>query len=113
MGKFYGSVGFWDSEETVRTGVTRPKIVERNYYGDFLHKYNRWQNNERQDEGFTLDSRLSILSDPYAHEHWPAIKYIVYKGTKWSVKSVEESYPRLILEIGGVYNGISGPSEIT
>lgn len=113
MGKFYGAVGFWDGEEEVRTGVTRPKIVERNYYGDILRSGNRWQDSSQQDAHFTLNNRISILSDPYAHEHWPAIKYIIYNGTKWQVESVEESYPRLILEIGGVYNGINGPSEIT
>lgn len=113
MGKFYGLIGFWDGEEEVRKGVTRPKIVERNYYGEIIRSSNRWQNIQRQDEEFTLNNRISILSDPYAHEHWPAIKYIWYNGVKWTVKSVEENYPRLILEIGGVYNGISGPSEVT
>lgn len=113
MGKFYGSVGFWDGEEEVRKGVTRPKIVERNYYGEFLRDYNKWQESSKQDDNFTLNNRISILSDPYAHEHWPSIKYVVYNNVKWSVKSVEVSYPRLILEIGGVYNGINGPSKIT
>lgn len=113
MAKYYGLIGFWDGEEVVRKGVTRPKIVERNYYGEFIRSGNRWENLTKQDDGLTLNSRISILSDPYAHEHWPAIKYIWYKGVKWKVKSVEEKYPRLILEIGGVYSVINGPSKTT
>lgn len=89
----------------IRPGVVKPGIVERTYYGEILRDTNRWQGGQKQNDDFTINNKFSILSDPYAHEHWPAIKYIIYNGTKWKVNSVEVTYPRLVLEVGGVYNG--------
>lgn len=103
--KYFGKVGFWADDVEIRPGVVKPGIVERDYYGDVLRNTNRWERSDHQNDNFAISNRFSILSDPYAHEHWPAIKYIVYNGTKWKVTSVEIAYPRLILDVGGIYNG--------
>ena len=52
-----------------------------------------------------INNEISILSDPYIMQNIPWIRYVVWNGAKWKVSSVEVQYPRLILSIGGVYNG--------
>lgn len=106
--KFYGTVGFWDENKLLRPGVVKPGIVERNYSGEVLQNINRWEQSEHQTDDLNVSNRISILSDPYAHEHWPAIKYVVWNGVKWKVSSITIQYPRLICTLGGVYNGSDG-----
>lgn len=35
----------------------------------------------------------------------PDMRYVEYLGSKWTIKSVEPKDRKLILTIGGVYNG--------
>lgn len=106
--KFYGAVGFWDENNLLRPGVVKPGIVERNYYGEVLQNMHRWDQSEHQTDDLKVSNRISILSDPYAHEHWPAIKYVVWNGVKWKASSIDIQYPRLIITLGEVYNGSNG-----
>ena len=38
-------------------------------------------------------------------QHCSSMVYVELMGEKWKVTDVEIQYPRLILSIGGVYNG--------
>ena len=49
---------------------------------------------------------LSLIADPFALNNIPGLKWIEYCGTKWRVSTVEISYPRLTLTLGGIYNGV-------
>ncbi len=110
MGKFYGKVGFIVHTETTR-GVFIEKPVERAYRGDITHIYNRWSVNPDQiNNDLSISNRISIVMDPFAYEHFSAIRYVEFGGTKWQVNSVEVSYPRLILSIGGEYNNVPKPT---
>lgn len=110
MGKFYGKVGFIVPTKTVK-GVYVEKPVERMYRGDVTQVVNRWSVNADQiNNDLSISNRIGIVADPFAHEHFSAIRYVEFGGTKWQVNSVEVSYPRLILSIGGVYNNVPKPS---
>lgn len=105
MSKYYGRIGFVDTEETA-PGVYEPKVVaERNYYGDILSNNRRWDNAQQLNDNLNISNRISIVSDPYAITNFHAIRYCEFMGHLWDVSSVEVQYPRLILSIGGVYNG--------
>ena len=104
MAKFYGKIGFIVTEETSK-GVFVEKAKERPYTGDFIRMSSRWENSEHLNDNLTLGNRISFVADPFAFEHFSAIKYVVFGGAKWEVSSVEVSFPRLTLSIGGVYNG--------
>lgn len=103
--KFAGKVGFWINEVEVKPGVWKSSIIERDYFGDVSLSYRRFQPSENQNDNFSTNSRISILSDLYAQQNWTSIRYVVWNGTKLKVTSVEISYPRIVLEVGGVYNG--------
>ena len=63
------------------------------------------QPTENLNDDITLNNKISIVTDLFADEHLYAIRYVVYGGSKWKVTSVELRRPRIVLSIGGVYNG--------
>lgn len=103
--KFSGIVGFWEGDVKTKKGVYEPKIVEKPYTGDVLNNYHRFNSSEFQNDNFKITNKISILADLYAHENFMSIRYIVWKGKALKVNTVEVNYPRINLEIGGVYNG--------
>lgn len=102
--KFYGKIGYGVSEE-VRQGVFKDSIVERNYYGDVLQNYGKIVPGEGANDNIDINNRLSIVSDPFAMQHFHNIRYVEWMGAVWKVTMVDVKYPRLILTVGGVYNG--------
>lgn len=105
--KFSGVVGFLKEHEKTKPGVWKPSFEEKPYFGDVLVNNRRYvENSDKQNDDFTITNRISILSDLYAQQNWKSIRYVVWNGLKWKVSNVDLiNYPRLILEIGGIYNG--------
>lgn len=105
MAKFYDVVGYSIPIET-KPGLFKEQIVERIYYGDVLQNMSLWNSSsESVNDDLNINNRISILADPYAYENYSRIKYVQYLGTKWKVKTVNPQSPRIILTLGGVYNG--------
>ena len=108
--KYYGKVGFWFDDVEVRPGVYKPELVEKSYTGDVIRHNQRWNSTSNQNDNVNLSNRISILGDLYLNENLSSIKFVTYMGTKWKVNSIEVQYPRVIVELGGVYNGIGSES---
>ncbi len=104
MAKFFGKVGFAISDNT-KPGVWTPSITEREYFGDWNRNLSRFQSESKVNDDLTISNELSIVADPFAMDNFHTIRYVKYAGAKWKVNSVEVQFPRLILTIGGVYNG--------
>ena len=104
MAKYYGKVGFAVSTET-SPGVWTEQIVERYYKGDLKRIYKREVTGEKVIDDLDVSNEISILSDPYADQHFHQIRYVAWAGALWKVKGVTVERPRLRLTIGGVYNG--------
>ena len=102
--KYFGNIGYGVTEET-RPGVSLPTITEREYYGDIVRNTRRLENGGKVVDDLNINMTLSIVADPFAYQNFHQIKYADYMGSKWKVSSVEVQYPRLILTLGGVYNG--------
>lgn len=110
MAKYHGKLGFVHTEQT-RPGVVVEVAEERVYNGDILRNQKRWEQSSNQlNENLTLSNQFSIVADPYAYDNFFAIRYIWYMGAKWKVTNVEIARPRLLLTVGGVYNGPSAKS---
>lgn len=105
--KFSGSVGFWSEDVEVSPGVYRPAIIEKPYTGDVYRFGQRWQTgmSNHQNDDFNISNQISILADLYMRENWPSIKYVRWNGVKWKVSNIDVDYPRIKIDIGGVYNG--------
>lgn len=104
MAKWFGSIGYSETVET-GPGVWGERISERPYYGDMLRNVRRRDKADQLNDELNISNELSIVSDPYAMENFHAVRYATYMGARWKVSSVEVQYPRLILTLGGVYNG--------
>ena len=104
MGKFYGSIGYAESVE-IRPGVHEEQITERKYYGDVNRDSRRLQSANQLNDNINVSSEISIVADPYAYNHFHSMRYAEFMGAKWKILTVEPKPPRLILTLGGLYNG--------
>lgn len=104
MAKFYGKIGYASTVET-KPGVYEEQIVERSYYGDLIRNTRRLQSSDKVNDDINISNEISIVADPYATNNFHTMRYAIFMGTKWKISNVEVSYPRLILTLGGVYNG--------
>lgn len=104
MAKFYGPIGYAVTKETT-PGVWEDKIIEHMYYGELIRNTRRIQTADQLNDNINVANEISILADPFARENFHLMKYVGFMGAKWKIFSVEVQYPRLILTVGGVYNG--------
>lgn len=104
--KFYDVVGFSETTEEV-PGVHKKVITERNYYGDVIKDTRRLEGGQSINDDITIGSSISIVAaDVFANEQFHAMLYVKWRGVLWKIREVDDSQPpRLLLRLGGVYNG--------
>lgn len=107
MAKYFGEIGFAETVETPSgSGIWKETFIKRNYYGDVIRYARRLTSeSERVNDGVSVDNVISIIADPFANNHFFAIRYAKWQGVRWRVTNVEVKFPRLELTLGGVYNG--------
>ena len=105
MAKWFGKIGY--AAETIETapGVWKEQIILREYYGDLIRNIRRLQTADKVNDDLNISNELSIVADPYAINNFYSMRYAEFMGAKWKISNVEVSYPRLILTLGGLYNG--------
>lgn len=106
--KFCGVIGYCETVEGTgdAEGNWEDVATEYTYYGDVLRNNRRYDaNSESVNDNLNINNQISIVADAYAYAHIYAMKYIEWMGKRWKVDSVEIQRPRLILSIGGLYNG--------
>lgn len=104
MGKFYGVVGYAVTEET-SPGVWTKQVYERSYYGDVRKVARRLMEDDKINDDVKVNNEVSIVADPFAMGHFFDILYIEWGDLNWKVSSVTVEYPRLVLTLGGLWNG--------
>lgn len=104
MAKFYGKVGFVVTEETAPDVYTE-KPIARYYMGDVVRNIKKATTGEGINDNLDINNQISIIADQFAFSHFFAMRYVEWMGAYWNVQSVEVQFPRLIISIGGVYNG--------
>lgn len=104
MAKYYGKIGYNESVETT-PGVWEEKITERSYYGDVVRNARRLQSTDKVNDDINVNNEINIVADPYAMNNFHSMRYVEFMGAKWKVSNIEVQYPRLILTLGGLYNG--------
>ena len=103
MAKFAGLVGYVTQEETV-PGVWSSKEQTRMMNGDFYMESSRHQNGDKVNKDIALNHRVSLVGDAYAFSNYYAIRWVEIDGIKWEINSIEVKRPRLVVNIGGLYN---------
>ena len=104
MAKFYGEIGYAETSET-SPGVWTNGITERKYSGDVIRSSKRWQTGESLNDDVTINNEISIIADPFAYGNLQNMRYIKWMGVYWKISKIDINRPRILLTIGGVYNG--------
>lgn len=104
MAKWFGKIGYAVTVET-DPGIWVEEITEREYYGDVYRNTRNLQSSGSVNDNINISNNISIVADPFANQNFHAMRYAEYMGTLWKISNIEAQYPRLILTIGGVYNG--------
>lgn len=105
MAKYYDSIGYVIQTE-VTPGVWQDAIIEKKYRGDVILNQLRWQTADgKVNDNINIDNSISIIADPFAFDHVNYMKYIKWIGQKWEIQSFSILRPRVVLQLGGVYNG--------
>lgn len=104
MTRFFGQVGFVTQTETT-PGVWEESAVERSYYGEVLRNSYRWDKGEQVNDNLNVNNSISIVADSFAIDNAYALRYVNWIGARWTITSFEIQQPRIILSIGGLYNG--------
>lgn len=105
MARYCGIVGYVETVEKT-SGVWVDEITERIYKGDTIKNTSRWNTSSNSvNDDLTINNQVGIIADPYAYQNFHHIKYAEYMGVKWKVTNIDVQRPRLILTLGGEYNG--------
>lgn len=114
MNKFYGPVGYsitseklvedLDTGEMIHTSVWETKIVERQYSGDVINNRVKRGSANSVNSDINISKSISIVADPFAYQNFMNMAYVEWQGIKWEITNIEPQYPRLIIDIGGIYN---------
>lgn len=102
MSRFSGKLGFVMTRET-EEGVWLENSVELRVKGTIHSLYVRNDNSSSANTNLRLTNEISILMDTKIEEYLETLKYVVWKGSKWEVQSIGVNYPRLTINLGGLY----------
>lgn len=106
MPKYYDEIGFATTiEDPIDSGIWKNTITKKKYPGDVLNATRRIVVTDNINATLDTSNRISIIANEYAMQNFHSIRYAKYLGAKWKVNSVEVQAPRLILSLGGLYNG--------
>ena len=100
--KYFGNIAYATTSET-KPGLWKETVSVREYYGDVLRNTRRREGSDKINDDISVNVQISIVADPFALEHFFAMRYIEWMGNKWKISEVEPQFPRLVLTLGGLY----------
>lgn len=104
MARFSGVIGYGIPSE-VAVDVWSDVITERAYKGEIPRESVSQIQADKMNNDLRHEDRISVIADAFAFGNWTQIKYVERAGSLWTVTAVEVKRPRLILSLGGVYDG--------
>lgn len=87
-------------------GVWLESHVELPAKGTIRNLYVRNDNSSSANTNLRLTNEVSILLDSKIQTYLNTLKYVVWKGSKWEVQSIGVNYPRLTINLGGLYANV-------
>lgn len=103
MARFSGKIGYCFDDVEIRPGVWEKDIRERDVFGDIYESTIKNENSGNVNDNINITNQISFIADPFAMHNFQRIKYVMFNEIKWKVNSVKISYPRLLLNLGGIY----------
>jgi hypothetical protein len=104
MAKFSGLVGYVTQSESspgVWSSVENPIMMK----GDIIRQSSNGQNDDKVNSDVSLNHRVSLVGDAYSFGNYYNIRWVEINGLKWEISSIEIQRPRIIVTLGGIWNG--------
>jgi hypothetical protein len=90
----------------IEPGVWDDQVIAVDYPADITRLNSRWSTNtDSTNDNVSLNSQISFVADAFAIVNFALIKHVNVYGVEWKVTNVEVQHPRIMLTLGGVYNG--------
>ena len=105
MARWHGNVGYTVTGEEEAGLYIENEVMVKEYSGDYSGFAWQNQNSGGINDNLVISGTVSIIADQFAYQNCSNIAYVEVEGTKWKVTKIEPQRPRLILSLGGVYNG--------
>lgn len=102
MSRFSGKLGFVMTQET-EEGVWLEDFIEISVKGTIRSLYVRNDNSSSANTNLRLTNEISVLMDTKIKIYLETLKYVVWKGSKWEVQTIRVDYPRVFINLGGLY----------
>lgn len=104
--KYSGNAGFRITDVEVDPDVFEPQVVVKKVRGDVVtSRYHHDQNGDKSTiDNIRITNQISLVADQFFMKHISNLLYLKYQGVKWKVESFTIKPPRVILDLGGVYN---------
>lgn len=108
--KYYDNVTFViQQEDQEAPGNWKEYEVTKPYMGDWKRVESKWVSGDKLIDDKRVNNQLEIISDPFAVMNFTHIRYVQWMGQLWSVNTVTLRPPRIVMEIGGLYNASQEP----
>jgi hypothetical protein len=104
MTKWHGVIGYIQTQETA-PGVFSEVATEYEYAGDVIRNTRRWEQGSGLNDNLTISNQFSIIGDWFSYDNFQSMRYLKWMGASWKILSVELQRPRLLVSVGGVWNG--------
>lgn len=106
MNRFHGVVGYVvQMEDPPDSDIWKEKKITKEYFGEIVKEQRGWTSSHSTIDDLTVMNKIRILADDFAFQNCSAIRYVNWMGCDWKVVSTEIDHPRIVLTLGGVYNG--------
>lgn len=110
--KYYDDVTFvLQREDPNAPGNWKQYTVIKQYPGEWKRIESKWTPGDKTNDDKRVNNQLEIISDPFALLNWTQIRCVKYMNVQWSVNTVTLRPPRIVMEIGGLYNAPAKPSS--
>lgn len=103
--KFYGNVTFViQQEDPDAPGNWEEHTIVKPYKGEWTRLISKWTSGSKINDDQRVNSQLEIIADSFGIANFTQIRCVEWKGRQWSVPTVTLRLPRLVLEVGDLYN---------
>lgn len=104
--RFFGKVGYGESQESLDSpGVWEDVITEVEYTGDVGRAGTNTDPSDNVHNDLKVNNLISVVADQKLIDDHSKIRFVEWNGVCWEVSSIELRPPRILLNLGKVYNG--------
>ena len=104
MTRCSGIIGYALAVET-QPGVWEESITDKPYFGEVVRDNRKVVDQTQINNSINISNNISVVSNKFMLENMAFMRYITFMKSKWNITSVDIKPPRIIITMGGLYNG--------